>query len=127
MKEDVEHFVGYLSPAFLGMLGGKDSVIRMMQKDIYKIVRAINRYRVGTPTKIFKTSSDLQCLISDTVVYEMTPTIIEQELALSTDGGSHWVFINAGVAIGNLAQFKSLLPTLAPEAEAELKRRMNVK
>jgi len=119
VKKDFTTFAKYLHPSVIKIAGGKDKIIQRMytaNKVAKQFGAEIRHILIGNPSKVVIYNKELQSTLPETTEmktgfgnFRIETTLI----AISTDNGKHWYFIDT--SLFNLNELKESLPNISPE------------
>jgi hypothetical protein len=119
LRKDFTTFTKYMHPKVIDMAGGKEKLLKRMDTAntlVTEFGAKITKVVIGNPGKIVKFKNELQTTLPETTDLQ-TPlgnvTIETTLIAISTDAGKTWYFIDTSVY--NINQIKKTLPDLSPE------------
>jgi hypothetical protein len=118
---DLERFAAYTYPGLLKLLGGKQKMIAMLQKETSDMAAEGFRFKsamVGAPTQLVAAGAQLQAMLPLNQVMTAPGGEMHLEghvLGVSSDGGKTWTFIDAEkLTAGNV---RKVLPNYDPRLE----------
>ena len=119
LRKDFVTFTKYMHPKVIEMAGGREKLLKRMDTAntmVTEFGAKITQVVIGNPGKIVKFKNELQTTLPETTDMQ-TPlgnvTIETTLIAISTDAGKTWYFIDTSVY--NINQIKKTLPDLSPE------------
>ena len=118
-KKDFTSFTRYMHPKVIQMAGGTARMIEKMDtiNTVAKQFGAeIKRILIGNPTNIINYKKELQVTLPQTTEMKTgfgNLTLETTLVAISTDGGKNWYFIDTSVY--DIQDVKKVLPDLSPD------------
>ncbi|GAA4382826.1 hypothetical protein [Hymenobacter koreensis] len=118
LKADFETFADFIHPDVLRVAGGADVLAKKLRKDMEEMSSQGVQVKIshGVPSRIVSVDRELQCTVPQTSDFQMganTKTVQSTLLAVSTDGGKTWAFLDtAGKDWENV---RRLVPNLSRE------------
>jgi hypothetical protein len=100
MHRDWDTFMKYIHPDFVKMVGSREKMLKPMIEGLERFKRngiELVSQTIMFPTQTFRKNRELQAVIPMTQVMKMpqgTFSGLSHLLALSSDDGQHWTFIN---------------------------------
>jgi hypothetical protein len=116
MRKDYPAFSKYIHPKVIEMAGGSEKLVQRMDtvNSIAKQFGAkIKKVIIGEPAKITGCNKELQTTLPQTTDMETllgTLTVATTLIAISSDAGKNWVFIDT--SLYNLDELKKSMPGL---------------
>jgi hypothetical protein len=101
IKKDFNAFINYTYPKVIEMVGGKKKLLKILEKDSKKMLAegtTILNVTIGEPSKIISIGKELQCIVPQAVEIKVPNGRLISEsslIAISSDNGQHWYFIDA--------------------------------
>lgn len=102
LKKDYGTFVNYTYPDVIRQMGGKQKMARSIAQQMEGMEKEGNKIislSFSAPSAILKEGKELQCTISQTMEIKIPAGKISTTsslIAISTDNGAHWYFVDAG-------------------------------
>lgn len=119
LQEDFDAYADFLHPDVLRVAGGAEAFAAQLRKSDEQLSAQggkVSGLTHGVPTRIVRADRELQCTVPQTLELEVggkarrLPTTL---LAVSTDGGLHWAFLDTGGK--NWEAVHRLVPSLSRE------------
>jgi hypothetical protein len=119
VKKDFPSFIKYMHPDIIKLAGGKEKALQRM--DTVNAMAAqfgatIKRILIGNPGKVINYKNQLQVTLPQTSELASgfgNVTLETTLIAISTNGGKNWYFIDTSVY--NMKDVKKAMPDLSPE------------
>jgi hypothetical protein len=122
--KDFKTFSQYMNPVIINMLGGLDSFAVFTANQMKDISdTAVKLMQPGRILQIVTTSTDLQCVVEQHMVMELSGFRFASTSHLvgeSLDKGKTWTFFDA--ADGGMAGAKDIKPNISPKLKIPKKR-----
>jgi hypothetical protein len=122
LKGDYPAFVQFTHPKIIEMAGGRDKMIALIKSGMDALKGegiTINAYKIEPPAQTIPAGDDLTAIVP-TVLQMSSPTqkITQKSylLAVSSDNGKHWTFVDGAGIDDNM--IKSIIPN--PPKELKL-------
>lgn len=121
IAKDYKAFLKYSHPLVTASMGGEKKVYDQILADIKSLEEQEITFlsiKFGVPSKIISVGNEKQAVVPEMIEMKVpggTLTTTTSMLAISTDKGINWYFVDTGGH--NLATMKNLLPTLSNQLE----------
>lgn len=119
LKKDFTTFVQFAHPAILTMAGGKQKMVEGLSQGL-KAMEAqgggILNVAVGEPSRVLTTKDGLQCTLPQVMDLKVPNGKLVSKstlIAVSTDKGANWYFIDTSGK--DLATMQKVIPSLSSE------------
>ncbi|MFD1143578.1 hypothetical protein ACFQ4C_20795 [Larkinella insperata] len=119
LKKDFNTFVQFAHPSILTMAGGKQKMIEGLTQGMKAMETqggGILNVAVGEPSTILTTKDGLQCTLPQVIDLKVPNGKLVSKstlIAVSTDKGSNWYFIDTSGK--DLATMQKVIPSLSSE------------
>ncbi|OON69238.1 hypothetical protein [Hymenobacter sp. CRA2] len=119
MQADFETFADFMHPDVVRLAGGPDVLAQQLRKGMEEMTTQggkVNKVTHGTPSRIVSVDRQLQCTVPQTTEFQLakdTRTAQSTLLAVSTDDGQHWAFLDT--AGKDWETVRRLVPSLSRE------------
>lgn len=116
VKKDFPGFLKYVHPKVIEASGGREKLIQRMDtanKIAAQFGAEIKKIILGDPGKVISCNKELQATLPQTSTMEALfgTVVLETTLiAISADGGQHWVFIDT--SLYNSKDIKQSMPSI---------------
>lgn len=119
LEKDFSSFTKYTYPKIVEMLGGKQKMVDILNKNSKEMLSQgtdFNNVTIGEPSRIFTNGKELQCTIPQTIEMKVpNGRLITNStlIAISTDNGKNWYFVDTSGK--NIQTMKKTLPNLSED------------
>jgi hypothetical protein len=116
LEKDYEAFSKYTHPTIIEMAGGRQQMIKAVKNQIQKMKAEGAEFldlTIGEPSEIIRVENELQCTVPQTITLKIQDQKITKKtslIAISTDSGENWYFIDAAPGLN---QIKKAFPKLS--------------
>ncbi|MCC3160097.1 hypothetical protein LJ737_22875 [Hymenobacter sp. 15J16-1T3B] len=121
MKEDFEAYADFMHPDVLRVAGGADVLAKQLRQGMEQLSAQggkVSKVSHGAPSRIVGADRELQCTVPQTTEFQLaaaTKTTQSTLLAVSSDGGQHWAFLDTNGK--DWETVRRLVPSLSREIE----------
>lgn len=119
IKKDYKTFAEYTHPKVVEMMGGKEKMADIMDKNMSEMEAGGTHFAkitIGTPSKTITVGKELQCTVPQSVEMKVPNGKLTTEstlIGVSTDNGEHWTFMDTSGK--DMKAVKETFPTISPE------------
>ncbi len=119
IKKDYTHYIKYINPKIVANTGGNDKMIVVLKQsmdDMKSKGVTIKNLLIGNISSIVITKAGLQSVVQELLTLKMNEGRVEATsylIALSTDKGKTWTFIDTSGK--PLAEMQKMFPSLSNE------------
>ena len=119
MKEEFEAFADFMHPDVLRVAGGADVLAKQLRQGMEQLSAQggkVSKVTHGAPSRIVAADRELQCTVPQTTEFQLAAdakTTQSTLLAVSSDGGQHWAFLDTGGK--DWETVRRLVPSLSRE------------
>jgi hypothetical protein len=120
VTKDYNTVMNYTFPKTIERLGGRDSAIQKMKRDVEKVERngtTVTSITLGKPMTIYKAGNELHCMVPMLSVLQFPAYkwfVNSCFLAISKDGGKTWCFIDTTSVKWNPKNLSEIIPSRNP-------------
>ncbi len=114
-RQDFKAFVNYSNPRLVEMLGGRESFINFMERQVSALKgMRFNIVRAGRILRVIPGSQPMQCIVEQWLEldYQGSPVAGVSHLIGISDDGKSWTFADGNSDAGN--NIKLLIPGISP-------------
>jgi len=114
-------YVKYVHPAIIRLMGGSPKMIAYLRKTMSDMASegvSFKDVSIGEPMNVFRSGTQLQCIIPQTLFMKVKNGTVEQTsylLGVSADKGKTWTFIDTSNK--TIEQIKAIVPAVNEKIE----------